>query len=170
MNQLDYFILFAVGIGTAIGVYQGFLREAAGIVGILLALLVANLVAPLVRPHLDTQMASEQLSAIVVWVITFLLAMFLLRKLAFLLARMLDSMQLGWINRAAGGFFGALKYCLILSLAISVVEVACAHIDGPQLQSFLADSVLLPRLHGLLDVVAPWAYQHILQPALSLLK
>lgn len=170
MNDVDLIILFIVGIGTCIGLYRGFFREAVSTIGLLLAAIAANYVSPYARPHVGQWIESETVSAIVIWVVIFLLSMFVLKKLAYLLSRLMRSMELSWVNRMAGGLFGGIKYSLIVALAVSVIEVACAHVEGLKIQPYIENSVIIPWLHQLVDVVTPWASQHILGPALEMLK
>lgn len=170
MNDVDQIILIIVGIGACIGLYRGFFKEAVGTLGLLLAAIAANCVSPYARPHVGQWVESETVSAIIIWVVVFMLSMFLLNKVAYLLARLMRSVQLGWVNRLAGGLFGGIKYSLIVALAVSVIEVACAHVQGLKIQPYLESSVIVPHLHQLVDVVTPWASQHILGPALEMLR
>ena len=170
MNDLDHILLFIIGIGACIGLYRGFFREAISTLGLVLAVIAANYVSPYARPHLGEWVESETVSAVVIWVVVFLLSMFVLNKAAYLLGRLMKSVRLGWVNRLAGGVFGALKYVLILALAISVIEVVCAHVEGLRIQPMLQESQLVPYIHQLVDVVSPWISEHILGPALQMLK
>lgn len=170
MNDLDHVILIIVGIGACIGLYRGFFKEVVGTIGLVLAAIAANYVSPYARPRLGEWVESETLSAIIVWVVIFLLSMFLLKKLAYLLQRVMRSVELGWLNRLAGGLFGGIKYCLVVALAVSVIEVACAHVEGLKIQPYLEQSVLVPYIHQLVDVVMPWASKNILEPALQMLR
>lgn len=170
MNDVDLIILFVVGIGVCIGLYRGFFREAVGTIGLLLAAIAANFVSPYARPFVGKVVESETLSAIIIWVLLFLLSLFLLYQLAKLLTKLMKSIQLSWANRLAGGLFGGIKYCLIVALVVSVIEVICAHVEGLRIQSYIESSTIIPLLHQLVDVVTPWASQHILSPALEMLK
>lgn len=170
MNDVDKVILVIVGIGACIGLYRGFFKEAVGTIGLLLAAIAANYVSPYVRPYVGQWIESETISAIVVWAISFIIAMILLNWIAYLLGRLMHSAQLGWVNRLAGGILGGVKNCLIVALIVSIVEVLCAHVEGLTLQSCLEHSVIIPYLHQLVDVITPWASQHILGPALEMLK
>ena len=170
MNDLDYLILIILAIGVCIGLYRGFLKEAVGTLGLVLAAMAANFVSPYARPRLNEWVESETIAAVVVWLVTFLLAMFLLNKAAYLLGRVLRSVQLSWVNRLAGGLFGGIKYTLIIALSLMIVEFVCAHVDGLKVQTYLSGSRLVPVVHQVVDIVMPWASEHILDPALEMLK
>ena len=169
-NDLDRIILIIVGIGACIGLYRGFFKEAVGIAGLVLAAIAANLASPFVKPFASGFIESETLASIVVWLVLFFLTMFLLGKLAILLENAMEAISLGFINRLAGGVVGALKYCLIVALLISLVEVVIAHVEIDSVKQYLEGSSLVPRIHQLVDVITPWASEHILKPALELLK
>lgn len=170
MNDLDKIILLIVGVGACIGFSRGFFKEAVGTVGLVLAAIAANFVSPYAHPHLGSWIESETLSAIIIWVVVFVLAMFLLKKISYLMTRIMKSIQLGWVNRLAGGLFGVIKYCLIVTLAISIIEVVCAHVSGLKVQGYLDGSMLVPQLHQLVGIITPWTSEHILGPALQMLK
>ena len=170
LNVLDRIILIFIGIGACIGLYRGFFKEAVGIAGLVLAAIIANLASPFTKPFANQFIESETLASIVVWVVVFFLAMFLLNRLAVLLDHFMDSISLGWVNRLGGGVVGAIKFGIIVALLISLCEVITAHIDLPKMQQYLETSSLVPRIHHLIDIAAPWASEHILKPTLELLN
>lgn len=169
-NDLDIVILVFVGIGACIGLFRGFFKEVVGTIGLVLAAIAANYLSPYALPHLGQMMDNATLAAIIVWVVIFVLSLFLMHRIAYLLGRLMKSIDLNWLNRLAGGAFGAIKFCLIAALAISVIEVACANVEGLKVQAYLKGSQLVPEIHRLVDIVMPWASEHILSPALEMLK
>ena len=170
LNDLDRIILIFIGIGACIGLYRGFFKEAVGIAGLVLAAIIANLASPYTKPFANQFIESETLASIVVWLVVFFLAMFLLNRLAVLLDNFMDSISLGWVNRLGGGVIGALKFGIFVALLISLCEVITAHVDLPKMQQYLETSSLVPRIHRIIDVAAPWASEHILKPTLELLN
>lgn len=170
MNDLDILLLVFVGIGAWIGIYRGFFKEVVGTLGLLIASIAANFLSPYALPHLGQMMDNATLAAIIVWVVIFVLSIFLMRRVAYLLGRIMKSIDLNWLNRLAGGAFGGIKFCLIAALAISVIEVACANVEGLKIQPYLQGSQLVPYIHDLVNIVMPWASEHILTPALEMLR
>ena len=170
LNELDIIILAFIGIGACIGLFRGFFREIVGTIGILLAAIAANLLSPFVAPKLGDWVDNATVSAIIIWVVIFLITMFVMHRIAYLLQKMMRAIELGWLNRLAGGLFGAIKYVLIAALAISVIEVACSYVQGLKIQPYLQGSSLVPIIHQVVDVVMPWASEHILTPALEMLR
>lgn len=170
LNNLDYIILIFIGVGACIGMFRGFFKEVVGTVGLLLAAIAANLISPYATPHLGDWVDNATVGAIIVWVVIFLVTMFIMHRIAYLLQRVMKAVSLGWLNRVAGGLFGAIKYCLIAALAISVIEVACSYVEGLKIQPYMQGSSLVPIIHQIVDMVMPWASQHILTPALEMLR
>ncbi len=170
LNDLDYIIIVIVGIGACIGLYRGFFKEAVGIAGLVLAAIAASLASPFTKPIASRYIESDMVASVVVWLLVFILAMFLLSRLAILLDNLMDSISLGWVNNLAGGVIGALKYILILALIISLIEVICANVEIDGLKEHLEGSALVPRIHQLVDIITPWASEHIVKPALDLLN
>ena len=170
LNDLDIVILVFIGVGACIGLFRGFFKEIVGTIGLLLAAIAANYLSPFATPKLGDWIDNATLSAIIVWVVIFLITMFLMHRIAYLLQRMMKAIELGWLNRLAGGIFGAIKYCLIAALAISVIEVGCAHVEGLKIQPYMEGSSIVPIIHQIVDTVMPWASQHILTPALEMLR
>jgi len=170
LNNLDIIILIFIGVGACVGLFKGFFKEIVGTMGILLAAIAANYVSPYATPHIGDWIDNATLAAIIVWVVVFVLSMFLMARVAYLLNRVMKAIELGWLNRLAGGLFGAIKYILIAALAISVIEVACSYVDGLKIQTYLKSSTLVPIIHEIVDLVMPWASEHILTPALEMLR
>lgn len=170
LNDLDIIILVFIGVGVCVGLYNGFFKELVSTIGLLLAAIAANYVSPYATPHLGDWVDNATLAAIIVWIVIFVLSMFLMKRIAYLLQRTMKAMELGWLNRLAGGLFGAIKYVLIAALAISIIEVACTYVEGLKVQTYLNGSSLVPIIHQIVDVVMPWASKNILTPALELLR
>ena len=166
---MDKFILILIGISAIVGLWRGFFREVVSTLGLLLALIAANIVSPYARPYLDW-VRSETISSILVWVISFLLTMALLTWLARLMDKLMESISLSGLNRLCGGIVGALKGIILIALLISAAQVFCGYIPSPWLEARLSESQLVPWVHQIMDIITPWASQHILQPALELLK
>jgi len=170
MNQLDQVIIVFIIVGAVIGLFRGFFKEIVGTIGLLLAAIAANYISPFSIPLIGTLIDSEVVAAIVVWIVVFIIAMLFMKGVAYLLDETMKAISMGWLNRLAGALFGALKYCLLAALAISIIEVVCAHVDGLKVASYLEGSQIVPWLHDMVDIIMPWASEHILSPALEMLK
>lgn len=170
MCIVDKVILILLGIGAISGLFRGLFKEVVGTIGLVVAAIAANQAAPYLQPYASSVITNENICNFFVWLLTFILVMLLLTWLAGLLEKLTDTIQLSWLNRLAGAAFGTIKCGLILSLLFSLLEALLAHLPLFDLSTYVGPSVIVPYLHQLFDVVAPWASQHILAPALELLK
>lgn len=170
MNSLDQVIIVIIIAGAVIGLFRGFFKEIVGTIGLLFAAIVANFVSPYTIPYFGSWINNETLAAIIVWIIVFVVTMFLMSQLAVLLSKLMSAASLGWVNKIAGAAFAAIKYCLLSALVISVLEIVCAHVDGLKINELLDGSQVVPVLHDLVDIIMPWCSEHILNPAIELLK
>ena len=123
MTTIDIIILVVIGVGVIQGLMKGFVKQLASIVGLIAGLLVARAlfasVAEKLAPVLGTSTVIAQILAFVlIWVavpLGFVL-------FASFLTKALDAVRLGWLNRWLGSGLGALKYMILIGLAIHVLE------------------------------------------------
>ena len=110
MATIDIIILAMIGVGVIMGLIKGFVKQMASIVGLIAGLLMARalfgIVAERLAPVLGTSTTVAQVFAFV----------------ASLLTKALDAVHLGWLNRWLGSGLGALKYMILIGLAIHVIE------------------------------------------------
>ena len=170
MNIFDLLILTFLAIGGSVGLYRGFFKELVGTVGLLFAAIVANIVSPYAKPWLGDVVTDELVASVILWVVIFLLMLFVMNRVAWLLSRLFSSLSIGWVNRLAGGLFGVIKYALIAALVVSALEFAAAHVEGLKFVEPMQQSRIIPVLHYLVEVIMPWASEHILSPALEVFK
>lgn len=124
MATIDIIILAMIGVGVIMGLMKGFVKQMASIVGLIAGLLMARalfgIVAERLAPVLGTSTTVAQVLAfILIWVavpLGFAFVASLLTKKA------LDAVHLGWLNRWLGSGLGALKYMILIGLAIHVIE------------------------------------------------
>lgn len=172
MNYVDIAILVLLGVGAITGLIKGFVSELISIVGFLLAFIIANEVAPLSLPLLDwLSIPSENaISRVVVWLVILLLVLLLLRLVSTLLTKLLQALNIGWINRLLGMILGIVKYTLIACLVVTILEVACSHFDEWPLKKWLADSQGVEWIHEIVSFVSPYTEEYVLKPASQLLN
>ena len=118
MATIDIIILAMIGVGVIMGLMKGFVKQMASIVGLIAGLLMARalfgIVAERLAPVLGTSTTVAQVLAfILIWVAV---------PLGFALTKALDAVHLGWLNRWLGSGLGALKYMILIGLAIHVIE------------------------------------------------
>lgn len=127
MAIIDIIILAAFGLGAIIGFMKGFVKQLASLLGLIAGLLAAkalyaSLAVKLCPTLTDSMTVAQVLAFVFIW-----LAVPLLFSLgASLLTRAMEAVSLGWLNHWLGAGLGALKYLLLTSLLIGVIEF----IDG----------------------------------------
>lgn len=127
MAIIDIIILAAFGLGAIIGFMKGFVKQLASLLGLIAGLLAAkalyaSLAVKLCPTLTDSMTVAQVLAFVFIW-----LAVPLLFSLGdSLLTRAMEAVSLGWLNHWLGAGLGALKYLLLTSLLIGVIEF----IDG----------------------------------------
>lgn len=125
--MIDILILSIVGVGAVSGFMKGFIRQLASILGLIVGLLAAKaLYASLAEKLCPTLTESMTVAQIVAFVFIWIAVPLLFVLVASLLTKAAEAISLGWLNRWLGSGLGALKFLLLTSLAICVLEF----IDG----------------------------------------
>lgn len=123
MNSIDYSILIIIGIGFVFGVFKGLIKELASLAAIFLAIYGANLLSPIAKNILvNSFKINEKTASALAYVIIFFAVVVGLLIISRLLDKMLSSISLGGINKLLGGVFGAIKYALIISVLINIID------------------------------------------------
>ena len=123
MTTIDIIILVVIGVGVIQGLMKGFVKQLVSIVGLIAGLLVARAlfasVAEKLAPVLGTSTVIAQILAFVLIWVAVPLGFVLVGSF---LTKALDAVRLGWLNRWLGSGLGALKYMILIGLAIHVLE------------------------------------------------
>lgn len=123
MNTLDFFILFPIIIGSVFGLFKGFIKELTSLVAIFLGIYIARLFAQDVSKILiETFHYSQKIALPMAYVLLFVLIVLCLFVAAGFLDRIFSTLALGSVNKLLGGFLGGLKYALIISVLLNVVN------------------------------------------------
>jgi Colicin V production protein. len=123
MGTLDLLILFIVAAGLISGFIRGLIKQLTSLVSILVGITFARLLYWPVAEFLNISAGfsvtmSKPMAFILVWVLISLLCTIA----AFFLTRTLQMISLGWVNRWGGSLLGGMKYLLIISLFINLVD------------------------------------------------
>ncbi|MGL4519052.1 MAG: CvpA family protein [Phocaeicola sp.] len=117
MPAIDIVILVIVGAGLIEGLRKGFIRQLAATLGVVVGLLVARslyaAVAKQATPLLGT---SSEITELLAFVVIWGAVPVAITSISSLLARVLKTVQLGWLDAWLGGILGALKYICLLSI------------------------------------------------------
>ena len=123
MNTLDLFIFIPVALGLIFGLFRGFVKEVISLLAVVLALLAAEMFSPLFSGITGKLLdLSDKTANTVTYVLTFIITIITALLFFKLAEKLLSNISLGWLNSILGGFFGALKYAIIVSLFMNVFE------------------------------------------------
>ena len=102
------------------------LKEIASLLAIVLGIVAGRLLGEEVSLLLTEWFGwSKTVVSICAFVIIFLVVAIGLHSLAFLLKKILNALNINWLNRLAGGLFGAFKIAVIVSLVLNL----CGYVD-----------------------------------------
>lgn len=123
MGTIDLVILLLFVFGAVRGLMRGFFKQVASLLGLIVGLLVARAMymplADKISPMMDSSMTVVQIiSFVVIW----LAVPIGFSILAHFLTRLMEALSLGWLNRWLGAGMGAIKYLILVSLVIGVIE------------------------------------------------
>lgn len=123
MNYIDIVIVGLVLFGAVKGFSKGFIVEAASLIALFIGLSGALLFSSSVGKLIESFIGSDQIPPSgVLFIITFIIIIIAINLLAKFLTRVLKTVALGGVNRVLGAFFGGLKYVLILSGVLMILD------------------------------------------------
>ncbi len=128
MTGIDYGILFVFLAGAVVGYMKGFIRQLASLLGLIAGLIAAKaLYASLAEKLCPTITDSMTLAQVLAFILIWIAVPLLFTLVSSILTKALEAISLGWINRWLGCGLGALKYLLVMSLIICVIEFIDSH-------------------------------------------
>jgi len=117
MNYIDIILLILLFLSAINGLRKGFIEELAGllalILGIWAALHFSGIVAQLLAENFGFH--NRYLQGIS-FLITFIIVLILVNIIGVFASRLINAIQLGFLNRLAGLVFGVIKGALVLSV------------------------------------------------------
>ena len=146
MNWLDVLILLPLLIGLVRGLMRGLISEIIAFVVVILGVLGSRFAAPSVsKCLLQWFLWPEGVCDIVAYALIFLAIAILLSIAAKLLTRLLRAIHLGWANRLLGGFFGVLKYGIIVLFAVFIMDKTDEAFHWQENEPVVKTSILYPH-------------------------
>ncbi len=158
MTALDGLLLLLLVLFALRGFWRGFLREALGLAGLVLAgLLVVTWSEP-IADVLSQRTAVSPLTARLICAVALALAVFLLvRLIGAAVARLTAALFLRPIDRVAGVGLGVAEGCALLGLALAaVLRVAPTSPIGHVIETSPIAHPLLEVAHRIVDVARPY--------------
>jgi membrane protein required for colicin V production len=123
MNYIDFIIIILLVFGVARGFIEGFVKELASLLALILgiwgAIKFSSFTAGRLYDYFD--MTGEYVG-IIAFLITFILIVIVIHFAGIIVDRFVDTISLGFLNRIAGTIFGLFKTALILSIIFVVLN------------------------------------------------
>lgn len=123
MPTIDIVILVLFLLGVFSGIRDGFIKQLASLLGLVVGLLAAKAlyltVAERIAPLVGESPTFAKVSAFILIWLAVPLAFSLI---ASLFTKAIEAAQLGWINRWLGAGLGAIKALIAMSLLICIIE------------------------------------------------
>ena len=156
LAALDWFILIVLAGGLIRGFMVGAVRQVASLAGIIVAFLLSvQLMHPVGAMIVASLGLSESVGPIVGFIVIFVGVQLLFLALSRLLEKVLETLSLTLVNRAAGGALGGFKAALLLSVLFLVLSGLEIPAQQTRKQSILYSPVAtaLPKT---LDAASPY--------------
>lgn len=142
MNWLDFVLLAAIGFSTFNGYRNGFIRELVSIASVILAIPLAGIFYDDMFPKVEPIVDNEDLAALLSFLAILLGVIIGGQVVAHLLKRTAEILNLGVLDRLAGGAFGFLKAVFIAQ----VLLIALVTFPKPDLRDAIDASPIAQRL------------------------
>ena len=138
MNYFDIIIAVPLIWGIYKGYKKGFIIEIASLIALGLGIWGGIKFSFISANYLEEVFSiSDQLMPLISFVITFIVIVVAVFSLAKIVQRIVKMVALGLINRLAGAIFGVLKFGLIISVILHLVETINSEINfiQPEMKS-----------------------------------
>lgn len=127
MNLIDLIILIPIGWGVYRGFTKGVIHEIAQIgalgLGIVVGIYLSKWIGGFVASVLNT---NEEQTQIIAFLIAFIGTLILVFYIAGILEKVVKTVHLGLFNQLFGAAFASIKYIVILSVLINIINTADA--------------------------------------------
>lgn len=143
MNPLDMVIVVIAGYCLIRGLFRGLVKELSSIVGVLGGFYAAYTYYPLLFEPLSQWITSKTYINLLAFLIIFVGVFVAISLLGVLIKLLMDVAYLGWLDRAGGAGFGAIKAILITSVLVLALTTFLPKGAGIVKNSLLAPHVTL---------------------------
>jgi membrane protein required for colicin V production len=151
MTWLDYAVIIVIAGSIGWGIWRGLVRELISLAGWVIAFLAANLFAAPVAEVLPEAIKRPELRTLIGYVVVFLGVLIVTTGAAVLLAKIMQAVGLGSLDRTLGGLFGLLR-----GLIIVVAFALAAGLTAAPRQPFWRNSATGSALEGAALALKPW--------------
>ena len=161
-NWIDIILAIPLAVGIVMGLIKGIVKSLGSLLGLVIGIVVAYLCAEPFNTLLSEYLTwSPTQLYVLAFVLLFVVVVLLCALLVKIIDKFLSIVTLAWLNKLLGGCFGLLKYALLLSVLINLVDIVDERFNWiqPQVkeQSFLYKPIkavvptLMPYVHFYFD-------------------
>ena len=123
MESLDLVIVIMLALGAIVGFMKGFIKQVISMVGLIAGLLVARALFGAVGEKLAVQVGtSVTFGQILAFFLIWIIVPIGLSIVASILTKVVSMVKLGFVNRWLGSGIGLIKYGLLVSMFINLIE------------------------------------------------
>jgi membrane protein required for colicin V production len=151
MTIFDYVVLGIVSVSVLLSITRGVVREIVSLLGWVTAFFVASHYAINFEPLLPQTVEDESLRMLIVFVMTFFVALVVVMMGSMLLSKLVRSVGLGLIDRIMGAVFGFARGLFV----ILIIVLAAGFTALPE-QPFWQQALLSEPLEMIVIQVIPW--------------
>ena len=156
MNYLDIIMGSLILFGAVKGFFKGFIIEAASIVALIAGILGALLFASTIGDLLSTYFDFDTIPPTgIIFALIFIVIIISINLLAKLLTKVIEMATLGLINRIFGSLFGGLKFAIVLSALLLLLDqfsFLFQYFDT----TILEESILYDPIKNLGEILFEW--------------
>lgn len=157
MNTIDIIILVLLVPAIYKGVTTGFIKQATGIIGILLGIYFAKEFADLVATYLHNWISADPaIVRILAFALIMIVVLFALNLVGKLVEKIFQLVMMGWLNRLLGIVFAMGTTVIVLSMLASLVVYTNENWFSLIPQETLAESKLFGILTDIYNNILPF--------------
>ncbi|MBC8312276.1 MAG: CvpA family protein [Candidatus Marinimicrobia bacterium] len=120
----DILILIILGFFTLSGFRNGFIKEAARIVGMVGGFFAAHNFHDDLMPYLEVYIVNPNILTVASYLGVFCITLVMINTLAMVMQKFFEFILLGWLNRLLGTLLGLIKGVFVVSIVIFILEIA----------------------------------------------
>jgi membrane protein required for colicin V production len=112
LTGFDFSVLAILLVSLLLGLWRGLVYEVLSLAGWPVAFVLSRMYAGDIAPMMPLMQETMQLA--LAYAVVFVVALVAWGVLAWLLARLIKAVGLGWLDRSLGALFGALRGALVI--------------------------------------------------------
>jgi len=112
MTGFDFAVMAILLVSLSLGLWRGLVYEALSLAGWPVAFMLSRLLAGEIAPMLPLMQEAARIA--LAYAVVFIAALVAWAVLVWLFAKLVRALGLGWLDRALGGLFGALRGVLVV--------------------------------------------------------